>query len=92
MTDRRTMPSAMPADLAEVLSDLSFDVSEEIEAAPAPIPDDTVYRMALIEYLDRHIQERNRMLNPKNAFYWSDTAVLAQLKRVREFVVEMEEA
>jgi hypothetical protein len=92
MTDRRPMPSAMPADLAEVLSDLSFDVSEEIEAAPAPIPDDTVYRMALVEYLDRRIKERTQMLNPRGAFYWSDTTVLAELKRVREFVVELEGA
>jgi hypothetical protein len=80
----------MPADLAEVLSDLSFDVSEEIEAAPAPIPDDTVYRMALIEWIDKQIAERNRMIHPSNAFYWSDTAVLAQLKRTREFVIELE--
>lgn len=88
--DRKQMNGNLPADYAELASDRSCFEPDEVEAAPAPIPDDMVSRLQVIEALDRMIAERNRMINPASAFWLTDTGVLSMLNVVREAVIDLE--
>lgn len=90
MTDRKQMSGNLPAEFAERVSDRSCFEPDEVEAAPAPIPDDMVSRMQVIEALDRMIAERQKIINPHSLWWLTDSAVIGALNAVREIVIDLE--
>lgn len=63
---------------------------DSIQAAPAPIPDDAVSRLQVIEAIDRLISDRRSIVNPASAWWVTDTAILGVLDSLREIVIELE--
>ena len=88
--DRKQMSGNLPAEFAERVSDRSCFEPDEVEAAPAPIPDDMVSRLQVIEALDRMVSDRQKIVNPRSAWWLTDTAILGVLNAVREIVIELE--